>query len=311
MNLTVGLLTSNCEQFLPHQIDSLAEGLAGVADWRLVVADSGSTDATLDLVAQLAPQATVVKLVGNPGFAAQCNAVANAHPLSDAVMIMSRTARLQAGCAAAMLRALEDPSVGVAVPRLATGDTYGGKPGLRASLRRRPTLPRLWGEALLGGRFTRPFPWLTEVIDNPDAYNTQTRFDWATGGVTMFSRACQNKLGGWDESFFLYSEEVDFELRAGDNGLAVRYVPDALATHVGGDSQVRPEFWAHLVANKVRLYGMRHGRGAASLYWAGVVTHETLRLSSRSRTRKAALSKLFAERSALIAGRPAQRPAGY
>ncbi len=312
MNLTVGLLTSNCEQFLPAQLDSLVAGLAGVADWRLVVADSGSTDATLDLVAQLAPQATVVRLEGNPGFAAQCNAVAAAHPLADATLILSRTARLQPGCAAALLQVLEDdPSVGVAVPRLATGDSYGGPPGLRPSLRRRPTLPRVWGEALLGGRLTRSVPWLTEVVADPQTYSASTRFEWATGGVTLFSRACQHKLEGWNETFFLYSEETDYELRAADHGFSVRFVPEALATHVGGESRVRPEFFAHTYANKLRLYGMRHGRLATNAFWAALIVNDVLRLRSQPQLRKAALRKLFRERAALVAGRPARRPPGY
>src|SRR5690349_14097646 len=123
MDLTVGLLTSNCAGLLPAQLDSLTSGLAGVDRWRLVIADSGSTDDTLAVAGRLAPQATIVSLTGNPGFAAQCNAVAAADPLSDAVIILSRTARLQPGCGTALLAALEsDPAVGVAVPLLATGD---------------------------------------------------------------------------------------------------------------------------------------------------------------------------------------------
>jgi N-acetylglucosaminyl-diphospho-decaprenol L-rhamnosyltransferase len=312
MDLTVGLLTSNCEHLLPAQLDSLTGGLAGVPNWRLVVADSGSTDDTLAVAKQLAPTATVVELAGNPGFAAQCNAVAAAHPDSDAVLILSRTARLRPGCAAALLGALAaDPSIGVTVPRLATGDTYGGPPGLRASLRRRPTLARAWGEALLGGRLTRSYPALTEVIPEPAGYTDRTPFDWATGGVTMFSRACQSALGGWDESFFLYSEETDYELRAADHGLRVVFVPQAGATHVGGDSQIRPEFWAHLRANRVRLYGMRHGPAAAWSFWAATAVGELLRLGSRPVTRRAALAKLWREGPALVAGRPALRPPGY
>ncbi len=311
MNLTVGLLTSNCAQFLPDQLASLAAGCAGVDRWRLVIADSGSTDATLAIAADLAPQASVVVLAGNPGFAAQCNAVAAADPLSDAIMIMSRTTRLQPGCAAALLAELADPLVGIAVPRLHTGDSYGGTPGLRPSLRRRSTLLRGWAEALLGGRATRRHPALTETVADPATYTATTPFDWATGGVTMFSRDCHTKLGGWDETFFLYSEETDYELRAADLGYDVRFVPDAHATHVGGESQVRPEFWAHLVANRVRLYGKRHRRPAAVAYWLATATGEVLRLRSRSATRRAALAKLVREGAALTAGRPARKPSGY
>jgi GT2 family glycosyltransferase len=303
VKLTVGLLTLNCESFLPAQLAALEEGLAGVTEWRLVAADGGSTDGTLDLLKQLAPNATVVRMTGNPGFAAQANAVANADPESDAILIMSRTARLRSGCARRLLEALERPDAGVAVPRL-----YNAQERLRTSLRRRPTLLRAWAESILGGRVTSRFAALTEVVPDPEKYDERTRFDWATGGLTMFRRDCMQAAGGWDETMFTYSEEVDFELRAADHGYRVVFVPDALATHIGGDSAVRPELWAHLCANRVRLYGKRHRRPAADAFWAAILLGELIRLRSRPATRRAAIAKLVRERRNLVAGRPASHP---
>ncbi len=45
---------------------------------------------------------------------------------------------------------------------------------------------------------------------------------------------CFDALGGWDESYFLYSEEADLSLRARDAGFLTRYEPKAVATHIGG-----------------------------------------------------------------------------
>ena len=42
----------------------------------------------------------------------------------------------------------------------------------------------------------------------------------------LISRACLARVGTWDESFFLYSEETDFALRARDSGYVLRYIPD-------------------------------------------------------------------------------------
>ena len=288
---------------LGDQIHSLAEGLAGVEHWRLVIADGGSRDGTLDVARQLVPHATIVEMSGNPGFAAQANAVGAADADSDAILIMSRTARLRPGCAARLLSAFVEPGVGVAVPRLFDGS---GEP--RPSLRRRPTLLRAWGEAVLGGRVTRRMPALTEVVSAPATYDENTVFDWATGGLTMFSRDCLTAIGGWDETMFTYSEETDFELRAADHGFRVKFVPDALATHIGGDSRVRPELWSHLCANRVRLYGKRHRRPAADAFWAAILLGEVLRLPTHSRVRRAAIVKLVRERRAIVAGEPATHP---
>ena len=303
--LTVAALTLDCEKLLPDQLHALDAGLAGVKDWRLVFVDGGSTDGTLDVASRMRPDATIVRLSGNPGFAAQANAATAAFGDADAVLIMSRTARLGPDSAARLLDALSQPGVGVAVPRL-----YDGKGQLRPSLRRRPTLLRAWGEAVLGGRITSRFPALTEVVAPPSAYGEDTDFAWATGGLTMFSRACAEAIGGWDETMFTYSEETDFELRAADHGFRVVFVPDAPATHIGGDAKVRPELWSHLCCNRVRLYGKRHRRPAADAFWAAIVLGEVLRLPQRRRTRAAAISRLVRERRAIVAGRPAKHPFG-
>jgi N-acetylglucosaminyl-diphospho-decaprenol L-rhamnosyltransferase len=305
MNLTVGVITSNSERALPDLLRSLPAGLTGVDSWRLVIADSGSRDGTIEVARRITPEATIVQS-RNLGFAAMVNAIAAVDPLADAVLILSQTARLTPGCAARLLAALQQPGVGVAVPRLLDG---AGQPF--PSLRRKPVLSRALGEALLGGRFTRRFPALTHVVANPGGCDERTVFDWATGGVTMVSRDCLAKTGPWDESFFLYSEELDFELRAADHGFAVRLAPDAVAIHLGGESQVRPELWAHLCANGVRVYGKRHRPALANLFWGAVVVGELLRLPVRAATRRVAIGKLVNERAALVAGRPAKKPKGY
>jgi len=281
----------------------LPSGLTGVDDWSLVVVDGGSTDGGLDLVRERAPHATIVELPNNPGFAAQANAAAAADPKADLILIISRTGQLRPGCAAELMNAFDDPGVGVAVPWLLGRD---GHP--RPSLRRQPTLLRGWSEAVLGGTFTNRFPALSEVITPPSSYTAETAFAWASGGMTMFSRECLDAAGGWDESMFCYGEETDFELRAADAGYRLVFVPTAYSNHFGGESMARPELYAHLTSNRVRLYGKRHRRPAADLYWASMVVAELVRYPGNRPLRGAALRKLIRERGELVAGRPATHP---
>ena len=78
---------------------------------------------------------------------------------------------------------------------------------LEFSLRREPTLLRALG-------LTRTkLPALSEYVQEPEAYREPHVVDWALGAVLMMSRECFDALGGWDESFFLYSEETDLSLR--------------------------------------------------------------------------------------------------
>lgn len=300
MSLTVGILAYNSERMLPGLLQSLPAGLAGVAEWRLVLADGASTDATLGVLRQLAPDAAVVELGANRGFAAAANAVIAADLSTDAVLILSPTVRLGPGCVKPMLEALDQPGVGIAVPRLFRGT---GRPF--PSLRRRPTVLRAWTEALLGGTLASRIA-LSELIANPESYTSRTRADWASGAVTLLSRDCLKQVGTWDETFFLYSEETDFELRAADAGYRLMFA-DVDITHLGGESRVRPELWSLQCANRVRLYGMRHRRWPSEMFYSAIVLGEVLRaLSRRTPIHRAAVMKLIRERQALVAGLPAR-----
>lgn len=307
MSLTVGILTYQSERTLPDLLASLPAGLAGVDDWHLVIADGASPDATLEVARRLTPAASIVEMGANRGFAAAANAVIAADPSTDAVLILSPTVRLRAGCVRPMLAALQRPGVGIAVPRLfrGTGEPY-------PSLRRRPTLLRAVSESLIGGTIASRVAALSELVASPGTYSSQTRADWAAGAVTLMSRDCLKQVGGWDETFFLYSEETEFELRAADAGFRLTFV-DVNVTHLGGESRVRPELWSLQRANRVRLYGMRHGRWSAEMFYAATTLGEVVRaLSGRGAIHKAAVRKLLRERRALVSGQPARilAPAG-
>ncbi|MEV4533287.1 glycosyltransferase family 2 protein [Asanoa sp. NPDC049518] len=301
MRLTVGVLTYRSAANLPPLLAALPDGLAGVDDWRLVVVDSGSFDDTLTVAKDLAPDATLVQLDSNRGFAAAANAVAAVDPEADAVLLLSPTTRLRPGCAAGLLAALAQPGVGIAVPRLIGRDGRH-----KTSLRRRPTLGRALAEAVLGGNRASRLG-RGELIADPAGYDRQTRADWATGAVTMFSRAALAAAGPWDESFFLYSEETEFALRVADHGFRLAFVPEAEAVHNGGDARNVPALWGIMVANRVRLHAMRHGRAAATAYWAAITLGEAMR-SARDRNHRYATRKLLRERTSLVRGRPAEVP---
>jgi N-acetylglucosaminyl-diphospho-decaprenol L-rhamnosyltransferase len=300
MSLTVGILAYNSERTIPDLLESLPAALAGIDDWRLVVADCASQDATLSVVRRLAPAAVIVELGANLGFAAAANAVIAADLSTDAVLILSPTVRLSPGCVRPMLAALDRPGAGIAVPRLhrGTGHPY-------PSLRRTPTLLRAWSESLLGGRLASRLA-LSEIIARPEAYSSRTRAGWATGAVTMISRDCLKQVGDLDETFFLYSEETDFELRAGDAGFALAFA-DVNVIHLGGESGVRPELWSLQCANRVRLYGLRHRRLPAEMFWAAIMVGEVSRMLVRRKPiHRAAVTKLLQERRALVTGQPAR-----
>lgn len=288
LELVIVVVTWNSAEHVAALLHSLPDAVAGVDSWGLFVADNGSTDGTCDLVRRLAPQATVVPVGRNAGFAAGINAATAAARPSRAVLLLNPDVRLRPGSVRQLLDTLALPSTGIAVPRLVDADGE-----LAPSLRREPTLLRIVGEALLGGDRAGRFHRLGEVVTDHRRYDRPTTADWATGAVMLVSRACLEALGGFDESFFLYSEETDFALRARDAGFRLRYAPDAVAVHEGGESNTSPRLYALLTANRVRLYGRRHGRLATTAFWAALLIGEAARAVAGRATSRAAVKALL------------------
>jgi GT2 family glycosyltransferase len=273
VDVTVAMVTWNSERHLRDAFGSLPDGLAGVASWRLIVADNDSADATVELTRRLQPNATVVAMGRNAGYAAGLNAAVQAAGPSRAYLFLNPDVRLQHGSVHALLECARAKNIGIAVPRLV--DPSGN---LHTSLRREPSVARALGEAVLGGGRAGRYPRIGEMVVLPAFYGVATTADWASGAVMLVTHECLTAVGGWDESFFLYSEETDLALRARDAGYLLRYCPDATAMHVGGDSHISAPLYSLLTLNRVRLFRKRHGRAMSTAFWCAVALNEALRL---------------------------------
>jgi len=285
----VVVVTYNSERLLDDLLGSLDEGLKGVP-WHLTVADNASADNTLPMLRHLAPAATIVEMGRNAGYAAGINAAVRAAPPYSAILVLNPDVRLMPGCAAELLGAL-GPGTGLAVPHLVDGDSE-----LIESLRREPTVLRAWGDALLGAQRAGRYPALGEVVTQRQRYDTEAVTDWAEGSTLLISAECWQRCAPWDESFFLYSEETDFALRARDAGLVTRFVPSARAVHLEGDSGQSPGLWTLLTLNRVRLFRRRNGRIRTAAYWGALVSREASRAALGRATSRAAVRALVSPR---------------
>ena len=104
--------------------------------------------------------------------------------------------------------------------------------------------------------------------DNPDWAN------WLSGACLAFSARAFDLLDGFDESFFLYWEDVDISRRAADRGLRLDLRPDLLVVHdEGGTQESRsartksPTYYYFNIRNRM-LFGRRHLRGRDWARWA-------------------------------------------
>ena len=298
--IAVLVVAWNSAKVIDGLLESLRPGLAGL-DWHLVVADNDSADDTAARVERWADENSdlrcqVVNTGGNLGYAAGINAALAKSEKYDAALVLNPDIRLHPGCVASMYEFIDDaqtggekgsPRTGIVVPRIV--DEQGH---LAHSLRREPTLLRALGEATLGARAGRFAP-LGELVMDESAYQRPAVADWATGAIMLISAACLDACGTWDESFFLYSEETEFALRARDRGFLTRLAPQATATHIGGESKVSTELWTLLMSNRVKLYRRRHALPASVAYWGAALLREAPRAALGQQRSRSAVRALL------------------
>jgi GT2 family glycosyltransferase len=285
--LGIVIVMHNSAEVIPDCLASIAAVASEANSLSVAVIDSGSSDASIERASAAAPTAIVLSLDGNEGYAAGVNAGVRALGSADAVLVLNPDIRLLPGSLRALQSVLAVPGTGIAVPRIV--DDRGT---LQHSLRRRPTLLRAAGEALLGGRTAGRFSALGEMVVSAETYERAGVIDWATGASMLISRACVDAVGPWDESFFLYSEETDYALRAADAGFAVRFTSDATVVHLGGEAMTSPSLYALLTTNRLRLYRRRHGRLASAGFRGALTAGELLRAPFAA-THRAALRALL------------------
>jgi GT2 family glycosyltransferase len=258
----------------------------------VVVVDHDSDEAALGRVAARCRRATLVPRPDNPGFAAGVNRAA-AHSRAPYLLLLNPDAEI----VDAVPRVLEGwlashPDVGVVAPRVLNPDG-----SVQPTARRFPGLT-----TILGGRstwFTRTWPnnWLTRHNMTGRDATEATDVDWVSGACLMTRRDVFDRLGGFDESFFLYQEDIDFCRRALAAGYRCTYVPSVTVRHtVGACSEFAREASIRAFHESAYRYYWKYsgpvGRLAAPFVRAGLRVRAEMRVRAALRGRATSGSAL-------------------
>lgn len=269
MHISTVIVVHNSVEDLPALFESLPPTV-GEHTISVVVVDSGSTDGSLDVARELRPDATLVDLGGNRGYSAGINAGWAAAP-ADAMLLLNPDLTVVDGALDHWFDALEAGPHQIVAPVIHNLDG-----ALEFSLRRAPRPAFTWAEAVLGGgRAARS--GRSEMITDVDVYASDTAAEWVSGAAMLVSAACMDAVGPWDERFFLYSEETDFCLRAGDLGYTVGLAARAGVVHRGGDFTTTPALYSLMTWNRVRLERKRGSRWSALAARAALIVGASLR----------------------------------
>ncbi|TKT80274.1 glycosyltransferase family 2 protein [Aquamicrobium sp. LC103] len=269
--LAVVVVTYNSADVLGGLLDSLPGGLDGIGKRDVIVVDNDSGDDSVGIARNHPTRPTVIETGRNAGYAAGINAATRMIRPDANVLVLNPDIRLMPGSARLLRESLRDSSVGVAAPMVLNEDGT-----LAKSLRREPSLSTAWSDALLGTRVAAGVG-LGEIVDDPAIYQRGGKVEWVTGAILMIAARARGAVGEWDESFFLYSEEVDYMERVRRCGFSIGYVPEARAVHIGGVYHENAFLSGLMTTNRIGYYGRHHGRLATSMFRLSIIVGEGMR----------------------------------
>jgi N-acetylglucosaminyl-diphospho-decaprenol L-rhamnosyltransferase len=246
-----------------EHLRACVEPLARLDNVRVIVADNASIDDSLGSVDDL--PITTLALGRNGGFAHGCNAGWRAGE-GEYAMFLNPDARISGEALRSLADVLDaSPDVGAVAPLIRHDDGT-----LEYSQRRYPRLRSTYAQALFLHRLAPTAPWTDELVRDEEAYEHPTDPDWVTGAALMIRRSLLEEIGGFDEGFFMYCEDIDICKRVRERGYALRFEPSATMTHVGGASAPRSSLFPVLAASRIRYAEKHRSRPFALLERAGI-----------------------------------------
>jgi len=187
------------------------------ADFEVVVVDNGSRDGSIEHIRARWPQVRVVALAENVGVTAALNAMV-ATARGEFVALLNNDVELEPEWLALVVEALRaNPQAAAAAGKL-------------LNFHRRSQIDGAGDILYRGGAATRR----GHGEFDRGQYDTPEAMFGVCAGAAMYRRSAFERVGPFDERFFAFYEDVDWNFRAQLAGLTSRYVPSAVAFHMGG-----------------------------------------------------------------------------
>ena len=281
--LSVVIVSYRCAHHLQRCLATI-DTQATEVPLEVIVVDNASGDGTAE-VARARPGTCVIERTSNGGFGRAANE-GMARARGQAVLVLNPDTAVPPGALRACLDALwAAPRIGVLTPRIV--DEHGD-----LDLRCHRTFPTAWSAACFATGLDRVLPWRSAqaylMRYLPD--HQQADVDAVSGAFMLMRTDALHQVGGFDQQFFMYAEDIDLCMRFRAAGWRVRYWPGAEVLHVGGGSghsgrrsAKADEAAFRTMAPLIRKH--RPGVRGAALAAAAALTGEAMLALSRLRRR--------------------------
>lgn len=263
MKLSIVIVSWNTKNILAQCLNSLVPVVRRLnqdkTSLEVIVVDNGSTDGTISLLKESYEWVNLVDTGENLGFPGGNNRGFR-ESNGEYLLLLNPDTIIHGTVIEDLIEFLDqNPKAGAVGSMLLNLDGT-----LQESCYPRPTLGReLWRLFHLD-RFKSIGIYDIESWDK----SIPREVDVLMGACILARKLIIEQIGGMDEEYFMYSEEVDLCYRIQKEGWKIYYFPMSKITHLGGQStkQVKTEMFLRLYESKLLYFSKNHGRIAAKLY---------------------------------------------
>jgi GT2 family glycosyltransferase len=227
-DLSVIIVSYNTREMTLKCLESLYADI-GEIPAEIIVVDNASADDSVNALRTGFPHVRIIANEINLGFGA-ANNQAMRIARGQYILLLNSDAFLKPGAVAGLIRYLhEHPGTALVGPRLLNPDG-----SLQLSCYKFPSPIRATCENLL---LTAAFPRHSMFGDyRAWAHDAERDVDFVIGACALVRREAVQKIGMFDEAFFIYAEETDWQKRMADAGWKVGFTPAAQVIHLNGGS---------------------------------------------------------------------------
>ena len=236
MDLSVIIVNYNSAQFIVRCLTSIEVYMKDV-EHEVCVVDNASTDGSLSLVEEEFPYVKIQANHRNLGFAAAVNQGLE-KSMGKYILWLNPDSELLNNGIVDLLQYLSiNADVGILGPLIVDPDGHTqlscrSFPSYETAFFNRYSLLTRWFPR---NRYTKRY-----LLTDWD-HNSIHEVDWVSGSCLLHRKEVVRDIGGLDERFFMYNEDVDFCLRAKKAGWKVYYHPSMqVSHHIGGSSRQKP-----------------------------------------------------------------------
>ena len=272
------IVSWNARAYLRQCLDSIKTESKGL-EVEVIVVDNASSDGSPEMVQAEYPWVVLIRNDSNVGFARANNqgiAVSSAKYLC----LVNSDVVIHPGCLIEMKDFLDtNPQIGLAGPKVLNSDGT-----LQSTCRETPTLRSVLFRALaLDTLFPRSSTFGAHYMTNWE--HDDVRVVGILSGCCWFARRLAvEEVGGLNEAFFMYGEDMEWCLRFSRRGWPVVFNPVATITHYGGASSSRQptRFFIEMQRADLQYWRMHHGLPTFITYYVAVVLEHACRVAGHS-----------------------------